>query len=69
LALGVAARETPEIMDLTDDFSKEGMVVSYVDPLPRLTLHHKSRQEKLQVVEAQSFAKFNLKQLSSPTRL
>ena len=37
LALGVAARETPELLELTEDMSNEGMVVDYKDPLPELT--------------------------------
>lgn len=36
LALGVAARETPELLELTEDMSNEGMVVGYEDPLPEL---------------------------------
>jgi len=37
LAVGVAARETPEILELTDDMSNEGMVVDYEDSLAELT--------------------------------
>jgi len=47
LLIGVAARETPEIMSLTDDISNEGLVVGYEDPLPKLTLRCRSRPERL----------------------
>lgn len=36
LTLGVAARETPEILELIDDWSNDGVAVGYKDPTPRL---------------------------------
>jgi hypothetical protein len=38
MALGVVARETPEIFDLADDVSNDGMVVGYENHLPELAL-------------------------------
>jgi hypothetical protein len=66
LALGVAARETPEIMDLTDDWSNDGTAVGYENPLPQLTSRRASRQERLQSNTDQTLALVNLKQRSCP---
>jgi hypothetical protein len=36
LIFGVALRETPEIMSLTDDWSNDGTAVSFENPVERL---------------------------------
>jgi hypothetical protein len=67
LALGVAAREAPEIMSLTDDFSNEGMVVGYENPPQRLTIRRASEPEKLRAKCLLLLIRSNLKQKSWPT--
>jgi hypothetical protein len=66
LAIGVAGRETPEIVGLTEDLSNEGMVIRYEDPFPRLALRLPSKQERLQVTTNQNIALVNLKTRSCP---
>ena len=39
LALGVGMRETPDIPELTDDFSNAAIVLDYEDALPESTSH------------------------------
>lgn len=66
LALGVAAREAPEILSLADDWSNDGTAVSCENPLPHLMSRRASKQEKLQSKTDQTLALVNLKQRSCP---
>jgi hypothetical protein len=46
LALGVAGREVPELVSLTDDVSKDGELITWVeDAVPELKLISPSRRD------------------------
>jgi hypothetical protein len=45
LAFGVAVRDVPEISNLLDDYSNDGVAVECQGSVPRLVLRHRSKQE------------------------
>jgi hypothetical protein len=62
LALGVAARETPELLELTEDMSNEGMAVGNEDRLPGMPCRDFYPQEPLPRVLARPCPALNLSQ-------
>ena len=65
LVFGVATRETPEILNLADDWSNDGTAVSYNDPLPKLTRRPTLRLERLQVPTSLPVASLKVKKRDS----
>lgn len=66
LILGVAARETPEIMTLSDDVSNDGIAVGFEDPISQMTSRCVSRPERLPSTAAQPSAFIDVKKRTHP---
>lgn len=61
LALGVAARETPELLELTEDTSNEGMVAGYENRLPEIPWRNLYPREPVPRLRARPRAARNIK--------
>jgi|GEM_PF-833306 len=61
LIFGVAVREAPEILSLTDDWSNDGTPVSAADPLPKLIQRRILPQERIQAPAVAWLASATLK--------